>query len=467
MFPAQTYVTRRDTLRKMIGSGIILLPGNTDMAINFPNNAGAFRQDSTFLYYFGLANARLAAIIDIDNDRDTLYGDDVTVDEMVWTGPVPALVDLAASVGVKHTAPTAALPEAIASARRQGRTIHYLPQFRGMELINMSTLLGVPVQQVNDGVSADLMMAVTQMREIKSDEEIEEMERAFHVGYLMHTTAMSMCREGVVEREIIGAIGGIAMQYGWGCSFFSHVTQHGEILHNFGCDDKLVNGRLLLCDAGAELLSGYCSDHTRTYPVSGKFTTWQREIYEIVLRAHDRIIEVARPMRYQDLHNEALYTMACGLADLGIVKGDPREAVAAGAMDVLMPHGLGHGMGLDVHDCESIGERGDVYNFPFSRVADRAAAIACCTCRKAWQLRPGVVMSDEPGLYFIPALIEQWKAEGRCKDFLNYDLLASYYDFGGIRIEDDIIITADGCRRVGGDKKIPITVDELEAVVGK
>ena len=190
MFPAQTYVTRRDTLRKMIGSGIILLPGNTDMAINFPNNAGAFRQDSTFLYYFGLANARLAAIIDIDNDRDTLYGDDVTVDEMVWTGPVPALVDLAASVGVKHTAPTAALPEAIASARRQGRTIHYLPQFRGMELINMSTLLGVPVQQVNDGVSADLMMAVTQMREIKSDEEIEEMERAFHVGYLMDTTAM-------------------------------------------------------------------------------------------------------------------------------------------------------------------------------------------------------------------------------------------------------------------------------------
>lgn len=467
MFSAQTYIARRQALRSRLGEGIILLPGNTDMAINFPNNAVAFRQDSSFLYYFGLDNARLVGIIDIDNDTATLYGNDVTIDEMVWTGPVPALTELAARVGVTQTAPLDKVADAIAAARKSHRTIHYLPQFRGMELIYMSSLLGVPVQQVNDGVSVDLMMAVTSQREIKSDEELAEVERAFHVGYLMHTTAMKMCREGVVEREIIGAIGGIAMQHGWGCSFYSHVTQHGEILHNFGCDYTLTNGRLLLCDAGAELTSGYCSDHTRTYPVGGKFSTRQREIYEIVLRAHDHIIDVARPMRYQDLHNEALYTMACGLAELGIIKGDPHEAVAAGAMDLLMPHGLGHGMGLDVHDCEAIGERGDVYNFPFSRVAHRAAEIACCTCRKAWQLRPGVVMSDEPGLYFIPALIEQWKAEKRCTAFLDYDKLATYYDFGGIRIEDDIIITPDGCRRVGGDKKIPITVDELEAVVGK
>ncbi len=467
MFSPQTYEERRARLRKMVGNGIILLPGNHETAINCPNNGMAFRQESSFLYYFGLDIAHLVGIIDIDNDTDYLYGNDVTIDEMIWTGPLPSMSELAAQVGVRHTAPLKAVADAIADARSKGRTIHYLPQFRGMEIIYMSTLLGIPAQQINDTASVDLMMAVTQMREIKSDEELAEMERAFHVGYEMHTTAMRMCREGVIEREIIGAINGIAMQHGWGWSFYSHVTQHGEILHNFGCDYPLQNGRLLLCDAGAELSGGYCSDHTRTYPVSGKFTAQQREIYNIVLRAHDHVFDIARPMRYQDLHNAALLSMARDLTDLGLMKGNPEEAVAAGAMFMFMPHGLGHGMGIDVHDCEAIGERGDVYNFDFSRVASRAAEIACCTHRQSWQLRPGVVMSNEPGIYFIPALIDQWKSEGRHKEFINYDALAPYYDFGGIRIEDDMIITPTGCRRVGGDKKIPVTVEELEAIVGK
>ena len=336
-----------------------------------------------------------------------------------------------------------------------------------MELIYMSTLLDIPAQRINETASHDLMAAITVMREIKTEEEIAVMERAFEVGYKMHTTAMRMCREGVIEREIIGAINGIAMQYGWGWSFFSHVTQHGEILHNFGCDFPLENGKLLLVDAGAELAGGYCSDHTRTYPVSGKFTTKQREIYDIVLRAHDHVLDIARPMRYMDLHNASLLSMARDLTDLGLLKGNPEEAVAAGAMFMLMPHGLGHGMGIDVHDCEAIGERGNVYNFDFSRFAPRAAELACCTYRSTWQLRPGVVMSDEPGIYFIPALIEQWKKEGKCKEFINYDRIADYYDFGGIRIEDDLIITEDGCRCIGGDKHIPITVEELEAVVGR
>jgi Xaa-Pro aminopeptidase len=336
-----------------------------------------------------------------------------------------------------------------------------------MELIYMSTLLDIPAQRVNETASHDLMAAITVMREIKTEEEIAVMERAFEVGYKMHTTAMRMCREGVIEREIIGAINGIAMQHGWGWSFYSHVTQHGEILHNFGCDYPLENGKLLLVDAGAELAGGYCSDHTRTYPVSGKFTTKQREIYEIVLRAHDHVLDIARPMRYMDLHNASLLSMARDLTDLGLLKGNPEEAVAAGAMFMLMPHGLGHGMGIDVHDCEAIGERGNVYNFDFSRFAPRVAELACCTYRSTWQLRPGVVMSDEPGIYFIPALIEQWKKEGKCKEFINYDRLADYYDFGGIRIEDDLLITEDGCRCIGGDKHIPITVEELEAVVGR
>lgn len=467
MFAPHTYAERRARLRSMIGNGIIILNGNFDTAINCPNNAMAFRQESSFMYYFGLSVARLVGVIDVDNDRDTLYGNDVTIDEMIWTGPQPSMAEQAARVGVTHTAPYDKVADIVAEARRQGRTIHFLPQFRGMELIYMSTLLGIPAQQLNEHASHDLMAAITVMREIKTEEEIAEMERAFEVGYKMHTTAMRMCREGVIEREIIGAINGIAMQYGWGWSFFSHVTQHGEILHNFGCDFPLENGKLLLVDTGAELVDGYCSDHTRTYPVSGKFTTKQREIYEIVLRSHDHVLDIARPMKYMDLHNASLLSMARDLTDLGLLKGNPEEAVAAGAMFMFMPHGLGHGMGIDVHDCEAIGERGDVYNFDFSRFAPRAAELACCTYRSTWQLRPGVVMSNEPGIYFIPALIEQWKKEGKCREFINFDRLTDYYDFGGIRIEDDMLITEDGCRCIGGDKHIPITVEELEAVVGR
>lgn len=467
MFSAQTYADRRARLRRMVGNGIIILNGNLDTAINAPENAMAFRQESSFLYYFGLDVARLVGVMDCDNDCDTLYGNEVTIDEMIWTGPLPSMAEQAAQVGVTRTAPLNKVADVVAEARRQGRAIHYLPQFRGMELIYMSTLLDIPAQRVNETASHDLMAAITVMREIKTEEEIAVMERAFEVGYKMHTTAMRMCREGVIEREIIGAINGIAMQHGWGWSFYSHVTQHGEILHNFGCDYALENGKLLLVDAGAELAGGYCSDHTRTYPVSGKFTTKQREIYDIVLRAHDHVLDIARPMRYMDLHNASLLSMARDLTDLGLLKGNPEEAVAAGAMFMLMPHGLGHGMGIDVHDCEAIGERGNVYNFDFSRFAPRAAELACCTYRSTWQLRPGVVMSDEPGIYFIPALIEQWKKEGKCKEFINYDRLADYYDFGGIRIEDDLLITEDGCRCIGGNKHIPITVEELEAVVGR
>ncbi len=467
MFAPQTYAQRRSRLRQMVGSGIIIMPGHHNTAINCPNNAIAFRQDSSFLYYFGLNLAHLVGVIDIDNDTDYLYGNDVTLEEMIWTGPLPSMPELAAQVGITHTAPLDSVAEVVTEARRKGRTIHYLPQYRGMEMIYMSTLLDTPVQQINNGASHDLMLAVTEMREIKSDEEIEEMERAFEVGYKMHTTAMRMCREGVIEREIIGAINGIAMQYGWGWSFFSHVTQHGEILHSCSSDNALQNGKLLLCDTGAELVSGYCSDHTRTYPVGGKFSSRQREIYEIVLRSHDHVLDIARPMQYMDLHNASLLSMARDLTELGLLKGNPEEAVAAGAMGLLMPHGLGHGMGLDVHDCEALGERGDVYNFDFARFAPKAAKLACCTYRGTWQLRPGVVMSDEPGIYFIPALIDKWKSEKRCAEFINYNRLEDYYDFGGIRIEDDLIITTDGCRRVGGDKKIPVTIEELEAIVGK
>ena len=434
MFSAKTYTARRSELRTKIGQGIVLLPGNGLAPNNYPNNAYYFRQDSSFLYYFGLNTPALVGVIDADTGEEALYGDDFTVEDIIWTGPQPTLRELGAGVGVAETFPTAALEARLRKAIAQGRRIHYLPPYRGETKLRLSALLGINPALLHDYKSVELMFAVAEMREKKSAEEIEEMERAFEIGYRMHTLAMKMCRPGVVEREIAGAIEGIAKSYGAGLSFPSIVTQHGETLHNLNSEGVLADGRLLLVDAGGENLMNYCSDHTRTYPVSGRFTAQQREIYDIVLACHDHIARIVRPgMMY------------------------------AGAMYLFMPHGLGHGLGMDVHDCENIGER----SFDYSLVAERAAQSATCLHRATWRLRPGTILSDEPGIYFIPALVDKCEAEGKFRGIVDYDLLrSSYLDFGGIRIEDDLLVTDTGCR-ILGDRTIPVTVEELEAVVGR
>ena len=464
MFSANTYRSRRAELRKRIGNGLILIPGNTFSPNNYPNNAYYFRQDSTFLYYFGLNLPTLMAVIDTESGEEMLFGDDFTVEDIIWTGPQPRLVELGAQVGISNCQPLKALDGVIATAMKLGRKIHYLPPYRGESKIELSRLLGLPISELYAHKSVDLMFAVAEMREVKSAEEIEAMERAFQLGYAMHTTAMKMCRAGVVEREIAGAMEGVAKAQGLGVSFPSIVSQHGETLHNLNCDGVLENGRLLLVDAGAESVENYCSDHTRTYPVSGKFTDKQREIYEIVLRAHDEAPQNMRTgaMYMEEVHKRALLSLAEGLHDVGLISGAPQDAVEAGAMYLFMPHGLSHGLGMDVHDCEAMGER----SYDFSELKERAVASGTCVYRAAWKLREGTVMSNEPGIYFIPALIDKSKAEGLYKGIVNYDRLEEYRDFGGIRIEDDIVVTNEG-GRVIGDKHIPSSVEELEAVVGK
>ncbi|WP_304582420.1 aminopeptidase P family protein [uncultured Alistipes sp.] len=463
MFSAKTYASRREVLRTKIGSGVILLPGNMPAPNNYPNNTYYFRQDSSFLYYFGLNIPSLVGVIDADTGEEMLFGDDFTVEDIIWTGPQPTLRELGAQVGIAAAHPMAELEKHLRKAIAQGRRIHYLPPYRGETKLQLSELLGIAPARLHEHKSVDLMLAVAEMREAKSAEEIDELERAFRIGYDMHTLAMKMCRPGVVEREIAGAIEGVAKSAGAGVSFPSIVSQHGETLHNLCADGVLEEGRLLLCDAGGETVGNYCSDHTRTYPVSGRFTPKQREIYEIVLAAHDRVAAIVKPgMMYTDIHNAACLTLAEGLVGAGLVRGSAEDAVAAGAMTLFMPHGLGHGLGMDVHDCEAMGER----SFDFSSIADRAAESATCIYRAAWRVRPGTVMSDEPGIYFIPALIDKCRAEGLYRGIVDYDRLDSYRDFGGIRIEDDLLLTDTGCRIIG-DRKIPVTVDELEAVVGK
>ena len=464
MFPVKTYVSRRAELRAKTGGGLILLPGNQPSANNYPNNAYYFRQDSTFLYYFGLDRPSLAGVIDADTGEEVLFGDDFTVDDIIWTGPQPTLREMGAGAGVTATFPMAELEKRLRRAISLGRRVHYLPPYRGETKLQLSALLGIKPELLHDYKSVELMFAVAEMREKKSAEEVEAMERAFLIGYQMHTLAMKMCRPGVVERQIAGAIEGVAKSQGQGVSFPSIVSQHGETLHNLNSEGVLADGRLLLVDAGGENRMNYCSDHTRTYPVSGRFTAQQREIYDIVLACHDHIARIVRPgmMYMQEVHLEAYRKLAEGLVGVGLLKGSADDAVAAGAMYLFMPHGLGHGLGMDVHDCEAMGER----SFDFSTIADRAAKSGTCIYRAAWRIEPGTVMTDEPGLYFIPALIDKCRAEGLYKGIVDYDALEAYRDFGGIRIEDDILVTEEGSRMLG-DRKIPITVEELEAAVGR
>ncbi len=368
--------------------------------------------------------------------------------------------DLAAQVGVEHTAPMRALKNTCNEALRQKRRIHFLPPYRHDIKIQIFDLLGIhPVQQ-KEAASMELIKAVVSMRSVKEQQEIEELERAAEIGYLMHTTAMRLTRPGVTEKFVGGQVDGIAHSYGAMTSFPTIYSQHGEIMHGNPSMSVLQAGRLALCDAGAETINNYCSDNTRTMPVSGTFTQRQLEIYSIVEACHDHVLEVAKPgVKYFDVHLAVCRLMTERLKELGLMKGDTDEAVAAGAHAMFLPHGLGHMMGMDVHDMEGLGQTNVGFD---EETRPNLKQFGTNALRMGRRLQKGFVVTDEPGIYFIPALIDEWKADGHCKEFINFDLLETYKDFGGIRIEDDILITEDGCRFIG-EKRIPYHPKDVEA----
>ena len=460
MFSKETYTKRRAELaRKMQGTGLILLPGHTESPANYPNNAYRFRQDSTFLYYFGLALPDLCGTIDTDTGEVTLFGNDFTVEDIIWMGPQPSVADLAAGVGVTKTAPLSELATTITGAVKRGRRVHILPPYRGETKIMLAGLFGGAVPTASD----ELIRAVVSMRDKKSAEEIEQIEEACETGYQMHTLAMRMCRPGAKEHEIAGAIEGIAIQKGWGVSFHSIVSQHGETLHNHNYNGILESGRMLLVDAGAEAVSNYCSDFTRTMPVSGKFTQRQRDIYEIVLAANNHAFSISAPgIPYVDVHLASSRVIVEGLHSLGLVRGSVEDGVMAGVHSLFMPHGLGHQMGLDVHDMENLGEQFVGYDAQTPRSTHPSVS----RCRMGRKLQAGMVVTVEPGIYFVPELIAKWKAErGSAAEFVDFAKVESYLDFGGIRLEDDMLITEGGNRMLG--RRIPITPDEVEAEMAK
>lgn len=461
MFDKQTYVNRRARLRSLVNDGIIIIFGNNESPCNYPSNGYyPFRQDSSFLYYFGLNRDGLVGVIDIDNNSETVFGNDIDIEDIVWYGSVDSVHDLAAQVGVEHTAPMRALKNTCNEALRQKRRIHFLPPYRHDIKIQIFDLLGIhPVQQ-KEAASMELIKAVVSMRSVKEQQEIEELERAAGIGYLMHTTAMRLTRPGVTEKFVGGQVDGIAHSYGAMTSFPTIYSQHGETMHGNPSMSVLQAGRLALCDAGAETINNYCSDNTRTMPVSGTFTQRQLEIYSIVEACHDHVLEVAKPgVKYFDVHLAVCRLMTERLKELGLMKGDTDEAVAAGAHAMFLPHGLGHMMGMDVHDMEGLGQTNVGFD---EETRPNLEQFGTNALRMGRRLQKGFVVTDEPGIYFIPALIDEWKAGGHCKEFINFDLLETYKDFGGIRIEDDILITEDGCRFIG-EKRIPYHPKDVEA----
>ena len=469
MFDKQTYIRRRAELKRLVGEGTIVLFGNNEAPYNYPANTyGPMRQDSSFLYFFGQHRDGLVGVIDIDRDEEWLLGDDIDVEDIVWMGFTPSVSDLAAEVGISRTAPLKDLEKTVCPRPTDGRSakakpVHFLPPYRHDTQIQIMDLLGIHPSQQREAASLPLIRAVVKMRATKEPQEIEAIDRACDVGYEMHTTAQRLIRPGVTERYIAGQVDGIARSLSAGNSFPTIFSQHGEIMHGNPSLAILESGRLALCDAGCEL-DDYCSDHTRTMPVSGRFTQRQLEIYSIVEQCHDYVLEVARPgVRYMDVHFAVCRMMTERLKELGLMRGDTDEAVRAGAHAMFLPHGLGHMMGMDVHDMEGLGQIHVGFD---DETRPRLDQFGTNALRMGRRLEPGFVLTDEPGIYFIPALIDEWRASGHCREFINFDLLETYKDFGGIRIEDDVLVTGDGCRFLGS-KRIPYHPQDLEAFMAE
>ena len=457
MFEEQIYKDRRSKLLENIDSGLLVFLGNDESPSNYLGNTYAFRQDSTFLYYVGLDVPGLAAIIDADSKSSTLYGTDFSIDDIVWMGPQPKVNQLAESSGINQSDSFENLHGKLSEAIKQGRKIRYLPQYINEHFFMMGSLLGIKPERVNDYASTKLIKEVIKQRSIKAKEEIDEIDKAVDIAYRMHTAAMKMIKPGMSERKIAGMIEGIACSMGAGLAFRPIISINGQTLHNHSHDNIIEEGSLLVNDSGAETESHYASDITRTIPASGSFTDKQKEIYQIVLNAQMRAIEAVSPgVSNRDLHLLSAKTIVEGLSTLGIMQGNPDEAVQKGAHALFFPHGLGHMMGLDVHDMEGLGEDFVGYDDKYSRSDQFGLAYL----RFAKALAAGNVFTIEPGIYFIPELIDKWKGENKFPEFINYDRVDDYRSFGGIRIEDDILVTSDGYRILG--KAIPKTIQEVE-----
>jgi len=458
MFSAEIYAARRNRLKDRIKSGLLLFLGNDESPMNYADNTYHFRQDSTFLYYFGLDFAGLAAVIDLDDGTETIFGTELTVEDIVWMGTQPTLVEKSRLVGVQKTAPSARLAEMLAVAKTSGRAVLFLPPYRPENKLKLQDLLGIPTAQAAQAASVEFIRAVVDQRNIKSVEEIAEIDRASDVSVDMHVAAMKTARPGMKEYELVAEVQRIAQAAGCGLAFPIILTVNGQTLHNHYHGNTLKNGDLLLCDFGAETARHYAADLSSTFPVDPVFSSRQREIYGLSLDAYNAAVAMLKPgVPFRDVHLTACRVIARGLKDLGLMKGDVDEAVAQGAHAMFFPCGTGHMMGLDVHDMEDLGEVYVGYDGE-----PKSTQFGLKSLRLARPLEPGFVLTVEPGIYFIPELMDKWRSEGKFMDFLNYDKMDAYRGFSGVRNEESFLITPEGCRRMGKDK--PKSIEDVEAL---
>jgi Xaa-Pro aminopeptidase len=461
MFDAQTYVDRRARLAGQFDSGLLLFFGNEESPMNFADNPFHFRQDSTFLYYFGIDQPGYAATIDLDQGRTVVFADDLTIDDVVWTGPLPTVAELAARGGIGATAPASALEPYVAKARAQERAVRFLPPYRTENRIRLLKLLGVAPDDQRERASIDFIRAVVEMRAVKSADEVAEIEQAVDTSVDMHLAAMRMARPGMKEGEIAAKVTEVALAAGGQLSFPVIATIHGETLHNHGHGNTLAPGQVFLLDAGAETARHYAGDLTSAFPVDRAFSLRQREIYQLVRDTQSAVIAALRPgVPFRDMHLLACRTLAQGLKGLGLMKGDVEDAVAQGAHALFFQYGVGHMLGLDVHDMEDLGEVWVGYEGE-----PKSTQFGLKSLRLARPLKPGFVFTVEPGLHFIPELIDRWRAEGKFSEFIVYDRVETYRDFGGIRLEENLVVGAESCRVLG--KKRPRTIAEVETVRGR
>ena len=458
MFSKETYHQRRIELQGRIEGGLLLFLGNSESPMNFADNCFPFRQDSSFLYYFGLDQPDLAAVIDVDEGAAVIFGDELTIDHIVWMGDLPTIAERADMVGVRDTRPRAALAGVVGAAVDAGRPVRYLPPYRADNALLIHELLDVPPRQAADQASVDFIRAVVDQRSIKTDEEIVELDRAADISVDMHVAAMRMARVGMLESEIAAEVERVAVAAGGRISFPVIATIHGETLHNHDHGNTLSDGDLFLLDAGAETAMGYASDLSSTFPVSPAFSERQRTVYELQLAAYDAAVAMLAPgVPNRDVHFAAAQVIADGMKGLGLMKGDIDEALAAGAHAMFFPCGVGHMMGLDVHDMEDLGE----VHVGYGGKA-KSTQFGLKSLRLARELETGFVITIEPGIYFVPQLMDLWRSQNHCADFLDFDALDQWRDFGGVRNEEDYLITTDGARRLGKAK--PLTIDEVEVL---
>lgn len=455
MFAEKVYVERRERLKKQFQTGKLLFLGNDESGINYADNTYFYRQDSTFLYYFGVSKPSLIALIDIDEDREYIFGDDPTIDSIVWTGSQPKISELAGKAGIYHTGDLSAFRKKIASFDKQ--SVKYLPPYRGEHFLKLKDFLGYDVEEATAKASKELIVAIADQRIIKSQEEIEEIEKAVDVTADMHFAAMHCARAGMTEAQVTAKVHEVAIAAGGNLSYPIIGTINGQFLHNHYHGNTLKEGDLFLLDAGYETPLGYAGDLSSTFAVSRKFTERQKEIYRITLDAHYKAIELSKPgVNFKDVHLQVGGVIFDGLKALGLTKGNTEEAVANGAHALFFQCGTGHLMGLDVHDMENLGEQIVGY-----AGVPKSTQFGLKSLRLGRELQPGFVLTIEPGIYFIPELIDLWKSNKTNADFINFDEVNKYRNFGGIRNEEDILITETGNRVLG--KPLAKTIEEVEA----